>query len=148
MVRVNVTERSKAFAGCFIDWMFCTEHDDVWFDSQFLKLFYRMLSWLCLKFIGSFNVWHKSKVNVTAVFFANLVFNLADSFYEWKRFNITDSTTDFCDDYVCFCFFCRKKHAAFDFFCDVRNYLNCTSVEFSFAFHVKNCKVNAACSCI
>ena len=83
-------------------------------------------------------------MDVTAVFFAYVIFYLADGFYKWKGFDIAYGSTDFCNYDVWITFCCSEFHPAQNFFRNMRNYLYCSSMKTTFAFLIQNSKINAS----
>jgi len=101
-----------------------------------------MLCGFSFHFTSSFKVWKKRCVDVHNIISTNICFHLTKGFKEWKTFNITNCTTNFCDDNVrisC----CR---GTFDFFfqsvCDVWNNLDSCTKIFTFTFFTKNFAIN------
>ena len=99
-VGVHVAEQGKFFTRCGVNRNVASEHQDVRLDSKLLQFLYAVLRRLCLDFIRLLHVWKKRQVNVAAVFLADLIFYLADSLNERKRFNVAHRAANFSDDYV------------------------------------------------
>ena len=87
---------------------------------------------------------NERQMDVAAVFLAYLVFNLPDCLDKWQGLYVADRTSDFGDYHIRAGFLGRKKHAPLDFISYVRNDLNCSAVEFSFALVIEDSKIDAA----
>ena len=67
-----------------------------------------------------------------------LPFQLSDSFYIGKRFNVSDCASDFGNDDIELTCFPKQHHTPFYFISNMRNYLYCLSEIGAFTFFINN----------
>ncbi len=96
-IRLDVAEKRNFLEYAVFDFFVCSEHDDVWLDSQTLQSLNGMLRRLALVLVRAVDVRHERYVDVERIFWANLESHLTDCFEERLAFDIACRAADFRD---------------------------------------------------
>ncbi|MNZ85368.1 hypothetical protein D3C78_1041570 [compost metagenome] len=122
-VRINVTEQSDLRLHVIRQFMFRTAHDDVWLNTDTAQFFYAMLSRFRFHFACSFNIWNKRNMNVHNILTTDVALNLTDGFQKRQTFDVSYSSSDFCNNHVRTGFTTCTEYTFLNFVRNMRNNL-------------------------
>ena len=115
-----------------------TGDDNVRVNTERLKFFNAVLSWLCFIFVRAGNVRNEADVNEQAVFSAYVRGVLSDCFEKVRALDVAYRSADFGDNHVGFGNFGVLSDEFFRFVGYVRNYLNGLTEIFASSFLFEN----------
>ena len=139
----RITEECDFLTHVFRDVVLCTENDDVWLNPVAAQLFDAVLRRFRLHLTCRTKVRNERTVNVHDVLFSDVIFYLANGFDERKRFDISDCSTNLCNDDISVRLTSCTEDTVFDFIRDMRNDLNRSTVIVSTTLFFQDSRINA-----
>ena len=140
-----VAEQSKFFFHFIRNVFFAAAYQDIWLNTNAAQFFYAVLCRFSFQLACCIDIRHQCYVNVKYIITTYVFFHLADSFHEWQAFNITYSTADFSNNYICVILFTYAVYVLFDFICNMWNYLYSAAQVITFTFFIDYRPVHFTC---
>ena len=137
-----IAEQSQLLLHILGQRLLSTAYQNIWLNTNAPQFLYTVLGWLSLKLASGRDIRNQSNMNVQYIVTANFLLDLANSLHKWQGLNITYSTTDFGNNYICTIAGSHIINTLLNLIGDMRNNLDSLAQIITTALLVKNIPIN------